>query len=97
MATEKVWKLKLYVADQTPRCLNASNNLKKLCDERLKGNCEVEVIDILENPEIVSEEQILAIPTLIKQFPLPVRKIIGDLSNTERLLEGLGIRDGVKT
>ncbi len=86
----------MYVADRTPTCLNATSNLKKVCDERLKGNCEVEVIDILENPEVASEEQILAIPTLIKKFPLPVRRIIGDLSNTERLIAGLDIREEVQ-
>jgi circadian clock protein KaiB len=92
MAKEKAWKLMLYVADETPACLNASNNLQRLCDEQLKGNCEVEVIDILRNPETASDEQIVAIPTLIKKFPLPVRRVIGGLSNTERLFVGLDIR-----
>ncbi len=89
--TENVWKLKLYVTDETPISLNASTNLQRFCDNQLKGKCEVEVIDIFKNPEIVSEEQILATPTLIKKFPLPERKLVGDLSNTERLLVGLGL------
>ncbi len=96
MAKGKVWKLKLYVADETQACLKASANLKKLCDEHLKGNCDVEVVDILKNPEVASEEQILAIPTLIKQSPLPMRKMIGDLSNTERLLSVLDIGAGLR-
>ncbi len=92
MVKEKVWKFKLYVADETQICLNASTNLRALCDERLKGNCEVEVVDILKNPEAASDEQIVAIPTLVKKSPLPVRRVIGDLSNTERLLVGLDVR-----
>lgn len=93
MTEEKVWRLKLYVADESPICLNASTNLRRLCEEHLKGKCEVEVIDIIKNPEVASDEQILAIPTLVKQFPLPIRRFIGDLSNTERVLVGLDIQD----
>lgn len=93
MTEEKVWRLKLYVADESPICLNASINLRRLCEEHLKGKCEVEVIDIIKNPEVASDEQILAIPTLVKQFPLPIRRFIGDLSNTERVLVGLDIQD----
>ncbi len=93
MVEEKIWKLKLYVVEERPTCLNASANLRRLCDERLKGKCEIEVIDITRNPEVASDEQIVAIPTLIKQFPLPTRRLVGDLSNTERLLVGLDIRD----
>ncbi len=93
MTKEKVWKLKLYVTNEKPICLYASANLQRLCDERLKGKCEVDVIDILKDPGAASEEQIVAIPTLVKEFPLPVRRVVGDLSDTERLLSGLDIRD----
>jgi circadian clock protein KaiB len=92
MKKKEVWKLKLYVADETPKSKNASANLQRLCEERLKDRCNVEIIDILENPEVASKEQIVAIPTLVKESPLPVRRMIGDLSNTERLLVGLDIR-----
>jgi circadian clock protein KaiB len=92
MVQEGIWKFKLYVTNKTPVCLHASTNLQTLCDERLKGKCVVEVIDILKNPEAASDEQIVAIPTLIKKSPLPARRVIGDLSNTERLLVGLDIR-----
>ncbi len=92
MAKEKVWKLKLYVADDTLPSINAHANLQRICDERLKGKCEIEVIDILKNPEVASDEQIVAIPTLIKKFPLPEKRMIGDLSNSERVLVGLDIR-----
>ncbi len=91
MAKKKFWKLTLYVADETPNCLNASANLKRVCHDYLKDNCEVDVVDILKKPEVAEEEQIVAIPTLIKQYPLPMKKVIGDLSNTERLLAGLDI------
>ncbi len=94
MAEENVWKLKLYIADDTPSCLHASANLRRLCEERLRGKCEIEVIDIIKNPEVASDEQIVAIPTLVKQSPLPVRRLVGDLSNTEHVLVGLDIRDG---
>ncbi len=93
MAEEKRWKLKLYVADERPTCLNASANLRRLCNERLKGKCEIEVIDIIKHPEAASDEQIVAVPTLIKQSPLPIRRLVGDLSNTERLLMGLNLQE----
>ncbi len=91
MAKKEIWKFRLYVADETLASRNAFENLKRLCDERLKDRCDVEIIDILKNPAVTSEEQIVAIPTLDKQLPLPVRRVIGDLSNTERLLAGLDI------
>ncbi len=93
MAEEKMWKLKLYVAGERPTCLNASANLRRLCNERLRGKCEVEVIDIIKHPEAASDEQIVAVPTLIKQSPLPIRRLVGDLSNTERLLIGLNLQE----
>lgn len=86
------WRLRLYVAGQTPRCLAAFSNLKKLCEEYLTGQYEIEVIDLLQTPALAQGDQILAIPTLVRKLPEPVRKIIGDLSNTERVLVGLDIR-----
>ena len=82
----------MYVAGQTPRAITAFNNLKSICEEQLKGNYKIEVIDILQNPQLGREHQILAIPTLVRKLPVPVRRIIGDLSNTERVLIGLDLR-----
>lgn len=88
---EDKWILRLYVAGQTPKCILAFSNLKKLCETRLKGKYTIEVIDLLVNPQLSRDDQILAIPTLVRKLPVPVRKIIGDLSNTERVLIGLDI------
>jgi circadian clock protein KaiB len=87
-----IWKLRLYVAGQTPKSLAAFANLKKICEEHLKGCYRIEVIDLLENPTLAKGDQILAIPTLVRKLPEPVKKIIGDLSNTERVLVGLDLR-----
>jgi circadian clock protein KaiB len=84
--------LRLYVAGQTPRCTLAFANLKKICEEHLDGRYEIEVIDLLQNPRLARGDQIVAIPTLVRKLPEPVRKIIGDLSNTERVLVGLAIQ-----
>jgi circadian clock protein KaiB len=86
------WTLRLYVAGQTPKSLAAFDNLKRLCEDRLKGHYSIEVIDLLKNPRLAKDDQILAIPTLVRRLPLPVRRIIGDLSNTERVLVGLDLR-----
>ncbi len=86
--------LRLYVAGQTPRCVTAFANLKKICEEHLAGQYRIEVIDLLENPKLAQGDQILAIPTLVRKLPEPVRKIIGDLSNTERVLVGLDLQPG---
>lgn len=86
------WILRLYVAGQTPRCLQAFANLKRICEEHLAGKYEIEIIDLLKNPQLASGDQILAIPTLVRRLPEPVKKIIGDLSNTERVLVGLDLR-----
>lgn len=86
------WNLRLYVAGQTPRSVTAFNNLKKICEEYLKGKYHIEVIDLMENPTLARGDQILAIPTLVRKLPQPIRKIIGDLSNTERVLVGLDIQ-----
>lgn len=85
------WILRLYVAGQTPKCILAFSNLKKICETQLKGKYKIEVIDLLVTPQLSRDDQILAIPTLVRKLPVPVRKIIGDLSNTERVLIGLDI------
>src|SRR5512142_2236872 len=82
-ANKAVWELRLYVAGQTPRCLTALANLKKLCEEHLAGAYRIEVVDLLENPKLAQGDQILAIPTLVRRLPTPVRKILGDLSDEE--------------
>lgn len=87
----ETWQLRLYVAGQTPKSLAAFANLKKICEEHLKGKYTIEVIDLLENPQLAKGDQILAIPTLVRELPEPLRKIIGDLSNTERVLVGLDL------
>ncbi len=87
-----LWNLRLYVAGQTPKSMTAFANLKKICEEHLAGEYHIEVIDLLENPQLARGDQILAIPTLVRKLPVPVRKIIGDLSNTERVLIGLDLR-----
>jgi circadian clock protein KaiB len=89
---EKTWELRLYVAGQTPKSLAAFANLKKICEEHLAGQYHIEVIDLLKKPQLASGDQILAIPTLVRKLPQPIRKIIGDLSDTERVLVGLNLR-----
>jgi circadian clock protein KaiB len=85
----EVWELRLYVAGETPRSKAAIANLQILCDEHLHGRYRVEVVDLLKNPQLAKTDQIVALPTLVRKLPNPVRKIIGDLSNTERTLVGL--------
>jgi circadian clock protein KaiB len=85
------WVLRLYVAGQSPKAITAFTNLKKICEEQLNGKYSIEVIDLMENPQLANEFQIVALPTLIRKLPVPVRKIIGDLSNTERVLLGLDL------
>ena len=87
-----MWRLRLYVAGQTPKCVTAFGNLKKICEQHLAGRYEIEVIDLLERPQLAQGDQIFAIPTLVRRLPEPIRKIIGDLSNTERVLVGLDVR-----
>jgi circadian clock protein KaiB len=89
----QVYKLRLYVAGQTSKSIRAFANLKALCEEHLKGSYQIEVIDLLENPQLARGDQIVAIPTLVRRLPPPVRKIIGDLSSTERVLVGLDVRE----
>ena len=89
---EEKWELRLYTAGQTPKSLAAIKNLKKVCEEHLAGRYEIEVVDLLKNPRLAKDDQIVAIPTLVRKLPDPVRKIIGDLSDTERALVGLQLR-----
>ncbi|NEU08303.1 circadian clock protein KaiB [Flavihumibacter sp. R14] len=93
MTTEdKQWELRLYVAGNTPKSMAALSNLKKYCEEHLQGKYRIEVIDLLVNPQLAEGDQIFAIPTLVRKVPEPIRKIIGDLSNKEKVLVGLNIR-----
>jgi len=89
---EGIWMLRLYIAGQSPKSLAALGNLKQICQEHLKGKYEIEVVDLLECPQLAQSDQILAIPTVVRRLPQPIRKIIGDLSDTERVLVGLDIR-----
>ena len=89
---EDKWLLRLYVAGQTPKAITAYANLKKICEEYMNGNYQIEVIDLLVNPTLAKDDQILALPTQVRKLPEPVKKIIGDLSNIERVLVGLDIR-----
>jgi circadian clock protein KaiB len=92
METEgKRWNLRLYVAGQTPKSVMALANLKRICDEHMNGEYSVEVIDLMENPQLARRDQIVAIPTLVRELPSPLKRIIGDLSNTERVLVGLDV------
>ena len=88
----EIWKLRLYVAGQTPKSIRAFANLKVLCEKHLKGRYRIEVIDLMENPQLARGDQIIAVPTLIRKLPEPVRKIIGDLSDSVRVLVGLDVR-----
>jgi len=91
-AAEPAWVLRLYVAGATPKCVTAFANLKSICEEHLKGQYRIEVVDLLVSPQLAKGDQILAIPTLVRKLPEPVRKLIGDLSATERVLVGLNLR-----
>ena len=89
---EYKWELRLYIAGNTPKSVTALTNLKKYCEEHLKDQYKIEVIDLLVHPQLAEGDQILAIPTLVRKVPVPIRKIIGDLSNEEKVLVGLNIR-----
>src|SRR5580698_2167667 len=92
----KQWQLRLYVAGKTPKSVTAFANLERICEEHLAGEFEIEVIDLIENPRLAKDDQIVAIPTLVRKLPPPIRKIIGDLSDTERTLVGLQLRPSMK-
>ena len=89
---DQTWQLRLYVAGQTPRSLAAFANLKKICEEHLAGRYNIEVVDLVKHPQLAAGDQILAIPTLVRKLPQPLRKIVGDLRDTERTLVGLQLR-----
>ncbi|MDP9012350.1 MAG: circadian clock KaiB family protein [Pseudomonadota bacterium] len=86
------WNLRLYVAGRTPKSVTAFENLKRICEIHLSGQYEIDIIDLIEHPQLAKGDQILALPTLVRRLPEPIKKIIGDLSNTERVLVGLDIR-----
>ena len=89
---DEKWNLRLYVAGQSPKSLRAFENLKKICEERLPGKYNIEIIDLLKNPQLAAGDQIIAIPTLVRKLPMPIKAIIGDLSNVERTLVGLDLQ-----
>jgi len=91
MAKEENWELKLYIAGKTEKSVTALRNLRKYCEQHLKGKYQIEVIDLLKKPQLAEGDQIFAVPTLVKKIPEPIRKIIGDLSNEEKVLVGLNI------
>jgi circadian clock protein KaiB len=89
---QQMWDLRLYVTDRSPKCLRAIENLQRVCEEHLAGRYQIKVVDLLENPRLAAEDQILAVPTVVRRLPQPIRKLVGDLSDTERLLVGLQLR-----
>ena len=89
---EKQWNLRLYIAGQTPKSVTALANLKKICEEHMQGQYRIEIIDLMENPHLARQDQIVAIPTLVRELPQPIRRIIGDLSNTPKVLVGLDLQ-----
>jgi len=95
-ASEEVRILKLYVAGQNPKSMAAFANLKRICEEHLAGKYRIEIVDLMKNPKLAKGDQILAIPTLVRQLPPPVKKLIGDLANTERVLVGLDLQPAAK-
>jgi circadian clock protein KaiB len=92
-SSKSTYQLRLYVAGQTPKSVLAFRNLQQICEDHLQGRYEIEIIDLIENPQLASGDQILALPTLVRRLPEPIKKIIGDLSNTERVLVGLDLRE----
>lgn len=90
--SDEKWRLRLYVAGRTPKCVTALENLRRFCEEHMAGRYEIEVIDLVENPRLAKDDQIVAIPTLVRKLPEPLRKMIGDLSNTERMLVGFDLK-----
>lgn len=90
-AEDQTWELRLYIAGKTPKSVSALNNLNKYCEEHLQGKYKIEIIDLLLQPQLAEGDQIFAVPTLVRKVPVPIRKIIGDLSNEEKVLVGLNI------
>jgi circadian clock protein KaiB len=89
---DEAWALCLYVTDRSPKCLLAIENLRRVCEEHLAGHYRIEVVDLLENPRLAADHQILAVPTVVRKLPQPIRMIVGDLSDTDRVLVGLQLR-----
>ena len=89
---EETWELKLYVAGRTPKSIKAVENLTKICEQHLPGRYKIEVVDLLENPRLAKEDQIVAIPTLVRKLPEPIKRVIGDLSNLEKVMVGMDLR-----
>lgn len=89
---DDTWELRLYVTGQSPKCLRAIENLRRTCEEHLAGRYRIEVVDLLENPRLAADDQILAVPTVVRKLPHPIRMIVGDLSDTDRVLVGLQLR-----
>jgi circadian clock protein KaiB len=90
--SDEPWDLRLYVTGWTPKCVRAAENLRRACEEHLPGRYQIRVVDLLENPRLAAEDQILAVPTVVRKFPSPIRKLVGDLSDNDRLLVGLQLR-----
>ena len=88
---EAEWKLRLYVAGQTPKSLTAFANLRRICEEHLAGRYQIEVIDLMRHPEMAQTDQIIALPTLVRKLPEPIKRIVGDLSNSERVVLGMNL------
>ena len=88
----ETWELRLYIIGRSPKCLRAIDNLQVACEQHLAGRYSIQVVDLLENPRLAADDQILAVPTLVRKLPQPIRKIVGDLSDTEQLLVGLQLR-----
>jgi circadian clock protein KaiB len=95
-ADGNVWNLRLYVAGQTPKSITAFANLKRLCEQHLPGRYKIEVIDLVENPQLAAGDQILAVPTLVRKLPSPLKRIIGNLSDEERFLVGMDLKPGMQ-
>jgi circadian clock protein KaiB len=89
VGSEELWELRLYVTGSSPPCLRAIENLRLVCEQYLQGRYRIDVVDLLEDPRLAVDDQILAVPTLIRRLPLPIRTVVGDLSDTDRLLAGL--------
>jgi len=89
---DETWELRLYVTGRSPKCLRAIENLRRTCEEYVAGRYRIEVVDLLENPRLAADDQILAVPTVVRKLPQPIRRIVGDLSDTDRVLVGLQLR-----
>jgi circadian clock protein KaiB len=89
--SDKKWNLRLYIAGQTPKSMVALANLRRICEQHMDGRYTIEIIDLMANPRLAQQDQIVAIPTLVRELPSPLKRIIGDLSNTERVLVGLDV------